>query len=227
MEVFAALDEIYVGRVDDEEVGGFVAEEKVLVGAGDFFDVFGGDLRFAARGFFGDAGAERFGLGLEIDDKIGRRNVAREEVVIALVEFQLFVVEIEVGEDAVFFHEEIGKERRGSIGGKDFAKAFLALKEEVHLGAESGAGFFVVEICEEGIVFAIVNAAGVEAFGEDAGQSGFAYAERAFDGYETGRLWPSFGDGRAFGGGVVPHWPEIIAANKPQFATWRKEVPKY
>jgi len=48
LEVFAALDEIDVGGVDDEEVGGRVAEEKVFVGRGDFFDVFGGDLGFVA-----------------------------------------------------------------------------------------------------------------------------------------------------------------------------------
>src|SRR5467141_3547837 len=41
LEVVATLDEINVGSVDDQEVGGSVAEEKVFVGAGDFLDVFG------------------------------------------------------------------------------------------------------------------------------------------------------------------------------------------
>ena len=71
LEVGAALDEIDVGGVDDEQVGGGVVKEEVFVGAGDFFDVFERDLRFVARGFFGDAGAQDFGLGLEIDDQIG------------------------------------------------------------------------------------------------------------------------------------------------------------
>jgi len=98
LEVFAALDEIDVGGVDDQEVGGGVAEEEMFVGAGDFLDVFGGDVGFVAGGFFGDAGAEDFGLGLEIDDQIGSGNVRGKGGVIALVELQLFVVEIEVGE---------------------------------------------------------------------------------------------------------------------------------
>src|SRR5580700_3878347 len=68
LEVFAALDEVDVGGVDDQEIGGGVAEEEVFVGVGDFLDVSGGDLGFVARGFFGDAGAKDFGLGLEIDD---------------------------------------------------------------------------------------------------------------------------------------------------------------
>jgi len=68
LKVLAALDEIDVGGVDDEEVGRGVAEEEVFVSRSDFFDVFGGDLGFVAGGFFGDAGAEDFRLGLEIDD---------------------------------------------------------------------------------------------------------------------------------------------------------------
>jgi len=68
LEVFAALDEVDVGGVDDKEVGGGVTEEEVFVGVGDFFDVGGGDLGFVTGGFFSDAGAEDFGLGLEIDD---------------------------------------------------------------------------------------------------------------------------------------------------------------
>jgi len=57
LEVFAALDEIDVGSVDDEEVGGGVAEKEVFVGGGDFFDVFGRDLRFVAEAFLAMAGA--------------------------------------------------------------------------------------------------------------------------------------------------------------------------
>src|ERR1700721_2778285 len=68
LEVFAALDKVDVGSVDDEEVAGSVAEEEVFVGGGDFFDVFGRDLRFVAGGFFGDARAKDFGFGLEVDD---------------------------------------------------------------------------------------------------------------------------------------------------------------
>src|SRR5580704_2460024 len=68
LEVFAALDEVDIGGVDDQEVGGRVAEEEVFVGVGYLFDVFGGDLGFVAGGFLGDAGTQDFGLGLEIDN---------------------------------------------------------------------------------------------------------------------------------------------------------------
>jgi len=203
LEVFAALDEIDVGGVDDQEVGGGVAEEEMFVGAGDFLDVFGGDVGFVAGGFFGDAGAEDFGLGLEIDDQIGGGHVRGEGFVIALVELELFVVEIEIGEDAVLLHEEVGEEGAGSFDGEGFAEALAALDEEVHLGAKGGTGPGVVEIGEEGIVLAIVDAAGMQALGEDAGEGGFADAQRAFNNDEAGRLWTTLGMASALGGGRV------------------------
>ena len=87
LEVFAALDEVDVGGVDDEEVGGGVAEEEVFISGGDFFDVLGGDLGFVMGGFFSDAGAEDFGLSLEVDDEIGSGNAGGEGVVVTVVEF--------------------------------------------------------------------------------------------------------------------------------------------
>jgi len=83
------FDEVDVGGVDDQEVGGGVAEEKMFVGAGDFVDVFGGRCGIRrGRAFFGRMGRARrtSGLGLEVDDQIGGGNVRGEGFVIALVE---------------------------------------------------------------------------------------------------------------------------------------------
>jgi hypothetical protein len=203
LEVFTALDEVDVGGVDDEEVRGGVAEEEMFVGAGDFLDVFGGDVGFVPGGFLGDAGAEDFGLGLEIDDQVRGGDVRREGFVVALVELEFGVVEIEVGEDAVFFHEEIGEDRAWSFDGKGFAEAPLAFDEEMHLGAKGGARLGVVEVGQEGIVVAIVDTAGVEALGEDAGEGGFADAQGAFNDDEAGRLGSALRSAGAFGGGGV------------------------
>jgi len=80
----------------------------------------------------------------------------------------------------------------------------LALDEEIHLGAEGGAGLLFIEVGEEGVVFAVVDAAGVEAFGEDFGEGGLAYAEGTLDDDETGSLEAAFWDGSALGrGGFV------------------------
>lgn len=188
MEVFAALDEVDVGGVDDEEVGGGIAEEKVFVGGGDFFDVRGGDLGFVAGGFLGDARAEDLRLRLEVDDEIGSGNAGGERFVVTVVKFELFVVEIEVGEDAVFLEEEIGEDGPRSFNGESFANALLAFDEEIHLGAEGCAGFFLVEIGEEWIVFAVEDAASVKTLGQDFSEGGLADAKRAFNDDEAGRL---------------------------------------
>src|SRR6266581_1327835 len=204
LEVVAALDEVNVRRVDDQEVRGRVAKEEVFVGARNFLDVFEGDASFVAGSLLGDAGAEDFGLGLEIDDEIGSGKVRGEGFVITLVELELFVGEVEIGEDAVLLQEEIGEERAGSFDGEGFAEALLALDEEVHLGAEGGAGFCIVEIGEEGIVLAIIDAAGVEALREDPGEGGFADAQRAFNDDETGKLRAALRNASALrGGGAV------------------------
>src|SRR6266567_5528914 len=85
LEVVAALDEINVRRVDDQEVRGRVAKEEVFVGARDFLDVFERDATFVARSLLNDASTEDFGLGLEIDDEIGSGKVRGEGFVVALV----------------------------------------------------------------------------------------------------------------------------------------------
>src|SRR5215472_5221225 len=86
LQVVAALDKINFGGVDDQEVGGGVAEEEMFVGAGDFLDVFERDLRLLAGGFLGDAGAQDFGLGLQVDNEVRRRKIGGQQFVIALVE---------------------------------------------------------------------------------------------------------------------------------------------
>ena len=203
LEVVTALDEIDVGSVDDEKIGGSIAEEEMFVGAGDFLDVFGGDVGLVARSFLCDAGAEDFGFGLEVDDQVGSGKVGGEGFVVALVEFKLSVVEIEIGEDAVLLHKEIGEHRAGGLDGDGFAKALLALDEEMHLGAESGAGLGFVKVGEEGIVLAIVDAPGVESFGKDAGESGFADAKRALNDDKAGSLGTALRHASALSGGRV------------------------
>src|SRR5258707_14362563 len=169
LQVGAAFYEVDFGGVDYEEVGGGVAEEEMFVGAGDFLDVLEGNLRFFAGGFFGDARAQNFRLGLEVDDQVGRGKLRGERFVVALVELQLFVIEIEIGEDAVFLHQEIGDDRAGRFDGQRFAKALLAVHQEVHLRAQGGAGLFLVEVGEKRIVLAVVDAPRVQPLREDLG----------------------------------------------------------
>ncbi len=111
----------------------------------------------------------------------GCRKFAREGFVVAFVEFEFGVIEIEVCEYAVFLHQEIGKDGARCVAGMGFANALLTLHEEVELRVESRAVFSGIEVGEEGIVFAVVDAARMKAFSEDAGEGGLADAQGTFN----------------------------------------------
>jgi len=68
------------------------------------------------------------------------------------------------------------------------------------LSAEGGSGEAGIKIGEKGIVFAIVNAARVEAFGKEAGERSFANAERSFNNDKSRWLWATLRDACAFRG---------------------------
>jgi hypothetical protein len=219
LQIVAALDEINLRRVNHQEVGGGVTEEEMFVGARHFLNVFEGDLRLITSSFLGDARAQDFGLGLQVDDEVRRGQICSKKFVVALVKLEFVVVEIEIRKDAVFFEEKIGKEESGSFDCQAFAKVLLALDEEVHLGPKGRAGFGFVEVGEEGIVFAVEDSASVEAFGKDARESALTNAQRPFDGNEAGRLRAALWNERTLGGrGVVAghSWtrPNLIEATR-------------
>jgi hypothetical protein len=55
LQIVAAFYEVDVRGVDDQQIGGGVAEEEMFIRAGDFLDVLEGNLRFLAGRFFGYA----------------------------------------------------------------------------------------------------------------------------------------------------------------------------
>src|ERR1700733_9882284 len=167
----------------------------MLVGLRDSFDVLGRYLLLRGIATLGDALAQNFGLGLKINHEIGDGRSAREHIEIALVKFQLFVVEIDVGENFVLLEKKIADDHGGIIVEAQLGKLTIAFHEEMHLGAKSGTGFLGVKLGEEGIVFGIEDAAGVEAVGQDFGERGFAYADGAFDGDPAERLEGGLGHG--------------------------------
>ena len=82
--------------------------------------------RFGVHAAAVDAPQQHVGRRLQVDDEVGRRHVAREQLVQPLVDEQLVVVEVEVGEDLVLVEqvvadrrlaEQIGLPQRRSAGG--------------------------------------------------------------------------------------------------------------
>src|SRR2546429_500990 len=141
---------------------------------------------------------------LQVNDQVGSREIGGKELVVALVELEFLIVEIEIGENAVFFEEKVGEDEAEGFDGQAFAKMLLPLDEEIHLGTECGSWFGFVEVGEKRIVLAIVNAARVQPFGEDAGEGGLADTQGTFDSDEARRLRTALRNERALGSqGVV------------------------
>lgn len=64
-------------------------------------------------------------FGLQIDDQIGSGDGRGKHVEVALVEFQLFVVEIDVGENFVFLEEKITDDGDGAVVEMTFEQAAM------------------------------------------------------------------------------------------------------
>src|SRR5262249_41864821 len=87
---------------------------------------------------------------------------------------------VDIRENLVLLEKKIRDHRNGAVLEVRFEQPPVAFVEEMHLRLESGAGLFVVELGEKGIFFAIEDAPRMHLFGEDAGESGFADANRPF-----------------------------------------------
>ena len=86
LEVFAVLDEIDFGGVNDEQVAGRVVEEEMFVGFDDLFHVLVADGALVGDIFAAKAFAEHIDGRLEVDDEIGSGQLGAEELVIAVVD---------------------------------------------------------------------------------------------------------------------------------------------
>jgi len=144
----------------------------VFVGAGNFLSTYSGEiLRFAPRRLFGDARAQSFRLCLKIKSpdpawefraRAGR-NSARKASALRHPDSGWR----RCGPFSIRKSERSGA---GESASQSFAQALLPFQQKIHLRAKTRSRFFVVKVGQKGIVFAIVNAAGVEAFRKDAGQ---------------------------------------------------------
>src|ERR1700722_1147860 len=72
LQVGIAIHEIDLRGIDDKQVGGRIAEEKVLVGSHDTFNVLARDARFRGRGFLRDALLQHIRFRLQVNHQIRR-----------------------------------------------------------------------------------------------------------------------------------------------------------
>ena len=120
LEVFAALDEVDLGGVDDQQIAGGVVEEEMFVGLDDLFHVLVADGALVGDIFAAQALAQDIERRLEVDDQVRGGQFGAEEFVVAVVNGQLVVGEVEVGEELVFLEDVVGDDDllRAAGGGK-------------------------------------------------------------------------------------------------------------
>jgi len=188
LKVLVASDKVDIGSVYDKKIGGGIAEEEVFVGLGDLSHIVRRYLFFGGVSFFGDALAQDFWPGLEIDDQVRARKASGQKLEITVVELQFLVVEIDAGENLVLFEDEIADDRAGLVGNAGVGEAAMALVEEIQLRAKGSAGLFFIEGTEVGIVVGVEDAASLHTAGENPGQSSLPGADGAFYGDKTGAL---------------------------------------
>src|SRR6185436_8894562 len=120
------------------------------------------------------------------DDKVRRRDVACQQIVEALVDEQLVVVEIQVREDLILVEqiiadrdlaEEICLPQRGLLS--------MAIEQVEQLSLQRRPGAVGVEISEKRIFDFLEHDRCVEAGAEALRQRGLARADRTFDGEVT------------------------------------------
>ena len=128
LKVTVAIREVYFGGVDNEQWRFVVIQEKLAIGFVNLLKIGPLNAPFVGDATLLDAGHQHIGGGLQIDDQIGYRCVQGELIVDLLVESHFVIVEIGLGEQAVFLNQEIGDfGRREHIGLLEFVQLLGAL----------------------------------------------------------------------------------------------------
>ena len=164
-----------------------VVEEEVLVRLVQLAQVLGVGLRHVAAR---DRSArlrrrsqQHVGRRLQIDDEIGRRHVARQQVEQPLVDEQLVVVEIQIREDLVAVEDVVADRRLlEQVGLPQAGQLAMAVEQVEQLRLQRRAGPLGVEVGEERILGVFEDRRAVDSAGQPLGQPRLADADRAFDG---------------------------------------------
>ena len=143
--------------LDDEERRGVVVEEEVLVGLVELLEVLGIGLERRRlpdrRGRLRSATEQHVGRRLQIDDEIGWRYVAGQQIVEPLVDEELVVVQVQIREDLVAVEEVVGdRELAEEVRLPQRRLLAMAIEQVKELRLKRGARTIGVEVGEKGIV---------------------------------------------------------------------------
>src|ERR1700675_2663184 len=228
LQVFVAIDKVDLGRVHDQQVGLRVVKEKMFVGLHHFHQVILADGLLAGRVLFLQPLLQHFRRGLQIDDQVGRRNLFAKIIEVAIVRIEFLIVEVEAGEELVFFKNVIGDD--GLIRPRpqiERPQLLKAADQECQLGLEGSARFAFVKCLQKWIVFRLDDALGRQSLSENPRQCALPNSYGTFDRNVTGKLEKL---GHRF---VISDWRRSSGTGKQNISlrlpaqcgkSWREEV---
>ena len=91
-------------------------KEEVLVGFGDLFDVIVTDARLRGRVLFLHALLQHIGRRLQINHQVRRGQLLAKVIVVAVVNLELRVTQIDAGEELVLLKDVVGDDALGRSG---------------------------------------------------------------------------------------------------------------
>ena len=109
VEVGGVFDEVDVIGVDHQQRCFPIVEEKVGIGLAQAFEVLGVDLGFIVPSALRDTFHQDRDRGLHVDHKIGLGHFLFQYRVQLLVDLEVVIAQVEIGEDPVFGKGVIGK----------------------------------------------------------------------------------------------------------------------
>ena len=160
-------------------------EEEVVVSPVELGDVGVGDLALVVPLAPADPLHQDLVSGLEVDDQIGVGHLLLQDPVHLLVQHELRVGEIQVGEDLVLCEDVIADDRLPEqVPLRQLLLPAVAVQQEEELALEGGAGPVLIEVVQERVLGALEDLARLQAGGEELDEARLADPDRSLDGDE-------------------------------------------
>src|SRR5436305_2526456 len=182
-----AIDEVDVVGINHQQVRRGVVKKEVLVRFDDLFDVVVADRQLPRSILAPQTFLQHIRTRLQINHKIRRGQLFAEVVVVAVINSQFAVVEVDAGEQLVFLEDVIADNRfvrtaleRPQLLETPHQKGKLRLKGRPRLS--------IVEGSEKWIVLGLGNALCVQTIRNDARKRALAYSDRTFQGDVAGGI---------------------------------------
>jgi hypothetical protein len=139
--------------------------------------------------FFFSRFLQHFRSRLQINHEVRRGNLFAKIIEVAIVGIEFLIVEIEAGEELVFFKNVIGDDSLIRMGTEiERTQLFEAPDQECQLCLEGGSRLALIERLQKRIVRRFDDALGRQALSENRCQGALAHAYGTFNRNVTGKF---------------------------------------